>query len=127
MRSFPVVVASLVASTAFATLPPAPPEAQAKANEAKAKADWSDKSGAYQLCLTQDRVADAYRRDLKAQGKPVPAAMPTASCTDPGPYATPEQQKPLEASEAHSPTGTATSPPSRNEHATELMGSPKKR
>lgn len=40
-------------------------------------------------------------------------APPIPSCADPGPFAyTPAAQKPLESSEAHSPAGTATSPPS---------------
>jgi hypothetical protein len=43
-------------------------------------------------------------------GAPTPAA-----CADPGPFAyTPPEQKPLEVSGAHSPTGTAVSPPSTN-------------
>ncbi len=43
---------------------------------------------------------------------PVAAVAPTP-CTDPGLFAyTPPEQKPLEASGAHSPAGTAISPPS---------------
>lgn len=41
------------------------------------------------------------------------AAAPPAPCVEPGPFAfNPPQQKPLETSGAHSPTGTAGSPPS---------------
>ncbi|MEO5669907.1 MAG: hypothetical protein ABIR26_04360 [Ramlibacter sp.] len=44
-------------------------------------------------------------------GTPVAFAPPTP-CTDPGPFAyNPPEQKPLETSGAHSPTGTAASPP----------------
>ena len=40
-------------------------------------------------------------------------APPIPPCADPGPFAyTPAAQKPLESSEAHSPAGNATSPPS---------------
>lgn len=40
---------------------------------------------------------------------------PSTPCADPGPFAyTPPEQKPLEAAGAHSPTGTAVSPPSTN-------------
>jgi hypothetical protein len=40
-------------------------------------------------------------------------APPITPCADPGPFAyTPAAQKPLESSEAHSPAGNATSPPS---------------
>jgi hypothetical protein len=47
-----------------------------------------------------------------ASGTPV-AAKPPAPCADPGPFAyNPPEQKPLETSGAHSPTGTAASPPS---------------
>ncbi len=45
-------------------------------------------------------------------GTPV-AAVPLTPCADPGPFAyNPPEQKPLEASGAHSPAGNATSPPS---------------
>ena len=50
---------------------------------------------------------------------PVASAAPPA-CADPGPFAyNPPEQKPLETSGAHSPAGTAASPPSvRAESAT---------
>ncbi|MES2939635.1 MAG: hypothetical protein V4864_18270 [Pseudomonadota bacterium] len=52
---------------------------------------------------------------------PVAAVGPTP-CADPGPFAyTPPDQKPLEASGAHSPTGTATSPPSVNKPSAEMV------
>lgn len=39
-------------------------------------------------------------------------AAPAQNCADPGPFAyTPPEQKPLEAAGAHSPAGTASSPP----------------
>jgi len=125
MRIAVLVVASLVAGTALATLPPAPAEATARLAEAKAKNDWDDKVGAYKLCLSQDRVAEAYRKDMKSSGRtPSPAGTATP-CVDPGPYATPATQKPLEAAGAHSPTETAKGPPSTNTSASELMGKSK--
>lgn len=106
--------------------------AKAKAAEAAAKTAWQGKVDAWQLCKAQDRVAAYYQKasgkaaakpaakDAKAAtppaaaagGTPVAGAAP-APCTDPGPFAyTPPEQKPLEASGAHSPPGTASSPPS---------------
>jgi len=113
--------------------------AKAKAAEAAAKTAWQGKVDAWQLCKAQDKVAAHYRKggaasakDAKAapkEAKPVAAAAPAAGasaagtpvaaapaiapCMDPGPFAyTPPEQKPLEASGAHSPPGTASSPPS---------------
>ena len=117
--------AALVAGTAFATLPPATDAAKDQAKETAAKTAWSDKVAAYKLCLTQDRVAETYRKDLKGEGKVAPQAMSTAACQDPGPFVSPLAQKPLEASGAHSPAGTATSPPSTKATAAELMGTKK--
>ncbi|WP_427915136.1 hypothetical protein ACPWT1_09560 [Ramlibacter sp. MMS24-I3-19] len=52
------------------------------------------------------------------------AGAPPAPCADPGPFAyNPPQQTPLETSEAHSPAGTATKPPSvRPESGTMVPG-----
>lgn len=115
--------------------------AKAKAAEAAAKTAWTGKVDAYLLCKAQDKVAAHYRKtagSLAAGGTaaPVAAAKPAAAapaaaasgagtttavagaptpapCADPGPFAyTPPEQKPLEASGAHSPPGNATSPPS---------------
>lgn len=96
-------------SVALAKLPALTPEAQAKAAESAAKAAWSGKVGSYKLCQAQDKVVAHYRRTAK-DAKP---AVATSGCTDPGPFAyTPPAAKPLEASGAHSPPGTASSPPS---------------
>ena len=122
MRTLALWVIASVASSAWATLPPAPEAAKQQAAEAAAKTAWNDKVAAYQLCLSQDRVAQTYRRDHPQGAQPVP----TPPCSDPGPYVspiTPVAQKPLEASGAHSPSGTAHTPPSANATASELMGS----
>lgn len=101
--------AGVLCSVALAKLPAPTPEAAAKAAETAAKAAWSGKVDSYKLCQAQDRAASHYRKTAK-DAKPVTA---TAPCTDPGPFAyTPPAAKPIEASGAHSPPGTASSPPS---------------
>lgn len=62
-----------------------------------------------------------------AEGTPVAAAAPPA-CQDPGPFAyNPPEQKPLETSGAHSPSGTAASPPSVQPHSGQMPpATPKK-
>ena len=103
-----------VPALALAKLLPLNDEAKAKAAEAAAKAAWTGKVEAYQLCKAQDQVAASYYKSAKAAGKETrpPAAAP--ACADPGTFAytPPEAAKPIEASGAHSPAATATSPPS---------------
>ena len=115
------------ASLAKLPAPAATPEAKAKAAEAAARTAWSAKVDTYQLCQAQTRVADHVREGLVAAGKPVPAATPTAPCTDPGPFAfaPPEEAKPLEASGAHSPATTAASPPSTNQPSAQTNPAPR--
>ena len=125
-----LTAAALAASSAavIAKLPALSDDAKAKAAEAAAKSAWSDKVAAYHLCQSMDKVADTYRRGAKSAGKEVPAPIATPACTDPGPFVAPPPaaQKPLEASEAHSPAGNATSPPSVNATSSQLTGGPKK-
>ena len=98
-------------------------EAAAKAAEAAAKAAWAGKVGNYKLCLSQDRVA-AHYRNTKPSAKP--AAAVGSGCTDPGPFAyTPPAAKPAEAAGAHSPPGTASSPPSTLVPAAAAASAPK--
>jgi hypothetical protein len=131
MRLAPILIAvALAASSAavVAKLPPPSDEAKAKAAETSAKGAWSDKVAAYHLCQSMDKVADTYRKGAKSSGKDASSAVATPACTDPGPFVapTPVAQKPLEASEAHSPAGNATSPPSTNATSSQLTGGPKK-
>lgn len=120
------LAAVLAAPLAQAKLPPLSAEAQIKADEAKAKAAWADKVGAYKLCLSMDRVANVYYATAKSAGKETRPPVATAPCTDPGPFAaTTSEAKPLEASGAHSPPATATSPPSSK--ATEAQLDDKKK
>ncbi|CAN7280873.1 hypothetical protein [Acidovorax sp. LjRoot194] len=103
------ICAAGAGSLAVAKLPPPSPEAAAKAAEAAAKAAWAGKVDNYKLCLSQDKVAAHYR---KTTPDAKPAVATGASCADPGPFAyTPPEAKPLEAAGAHSPPGTASSPP----------------
>ncbi|MDQ3057914.1 MAG: hypothetical protein M3R45_00125 [Pseudomonadota bacterium] len=99
---------------ALAKLPPPSDEAKAKAAETAAKTAWSGKVDAYQMCLSQDKVAAHYHQLAKAAGKETRPATATPPCADPGPfvYAPAEAAKPIEASGAHSPAATAVSPPS---------------
>jgi hypothetical protein len=115
---------------AMAKLPPLDDAAKAKAAEAAAKAAWQAKVDAYQTCKVQDKIAARYKAtagskaaDAKtatavpvsaqpATGTPAVASAPPP-CGDPGPFAyNPPEQKPLETSGAHSPSGNANSPPS---------------
>lgn len=136
-----LAVAGLMGLTsgAFAKLPAPDDAAKAKAAEAAAKAAWQAKVDAYQLCKSQDKVAAKYGKHMGNQPtKAMPAVKPVASasaaasapsstpavasapppCADPGPFAydAPEQ-KPLETSGAHSPSGTAANPPSTKSEA----------
>ncbi|MET3914733.1 hypothetical protein ABID97_001515 [Variovorax sp. OAS795] len=124
-----MLVLALSAPAAWAKLPPPPdtPEAKAKAAEAAAKTAWTAKVDAYKLCQAQDRVVARYRAAASA-AKPAPtpvAAMPP--CTDPGPFVfAPPDAKPIEASGAHSPATTATSPPSTTQPDAAVNPAPKK-
>jgi len=120
-----VAAFAIGAGVAYGALPAATPAAKDQATEAAAKSAWQDKVGAYKLCLAQDRVAETYRKDMKVTGQTAPQPVSVATCQEPGPYVSPIAQKPLEASGAHSPAGTATSPPSTNATAAELQGSKK--
>ena len=122
MRSSALVAlaTALVAGSALAKLPPPSDEAKAKAAEAAANAAWSAKVGAYKACQIEDRLARRYH----ASANDAPPPIPTPSCAEPGPA--PVAAKPLEASEAHSPPGKATSPPSTNATSAELTGTRKK-
>lgn len=124
----------MVGGLAVAKLPPPDDATKAKAAETAAKQAWQAKVDGYQLCKAQDKVVAQYRKTAGAAAKDAkPTAVPAAAaqsaaqpasgtpvafkppgpCNDPGPFAyNPPEQKPLETSGAHSPTGTAASPPS---------------
>ncbi|ARP93154.1 hypothetical protein [Bordetella genomosp. 13] len=113
MKKIAALLFVLAAAPAYAKLPPPTPEAKAKADEAAAKAAWTAKVDAFHLCQAQDRVAAVYYAQAQASGKPTRPPMKSTACQDPGPFSyTKPQEKPLETSGAHSPAGTASSPPS---------------
>lgn len=100
-------------TTAFAKLPALNDEAKAKAAEAAAKTAWAGKVDNYLLCKAQDKVAASYYKTAKTAGKDTKPPADTPACGDPGPFTyTPVEAKPIEAAGAHSPAGTAASPPS---------------
>lgn len=73
---------------AGATLPPLSAEAQAKADAAKHKGEWSKKVASYELCITQNKTVDRY---LQKHSKPRPVSD-VPSCQNPGPYIPPPAQ-----------------------------------
>jgi len=81
-----MIVGIAISGSALAALPAPTPEQAAKAEEAKAKAAWGTKVSNYQLCLSQDKVANRY---LKEKSKPKPAHN-LAACENPGPFAPPQ-------------------------------------
>ena len=123
MRTARFLIVALLATPAFATLPPQSDDTKAKAAAAKAKSDWGDKVAAYKLCKEQDRVVARYRASQGADAKSS-APVATPSCVDPGPFVA--EAKPLEAAGAHSPTTTATTPPNSSATHAELTGGAKK-
>ena len=105
-KIFQFLTVGLLASAsalALAKLPAPSAEDKAKAAEAAAKAAWTGKVEAYQLCKSQDKVAASYTTTAKAAGKETKPAAAAPACADPGAfaYAPPEAAKPIEASGAH--------------------------
>lgn len=124
-----LLILSLLAAASAASLAKLPAlsdEAKAKAAEAAAKTAWTGKVEAYQLCKSQDKVAASYYKTAKAAGKETKPAAAAPACADPGPFAyTPPEAKPVEAAGAHSPAGTAASPPSTKQP--DAVGNPAKK
>lgn len=114
-------VAVLLLSIAPVAMAQAPADAQARAKEeAAARAAWAGKVANFELCKSQDRVAERYFAEAKAAGKPTGQPVPTPECVDPGPFSfLAPGEKPLEVSGAHSPAPTASTPPSTNDPASE--------
>jgi hypothetical protein len=102
-----VAAALLAASGAgWAKLPPLSPEAQAKADETKAKAAHADKVSAYQLCKAQNAVAESYAKQQKTKG--VDVKIDPTACQDPGPFVAPAP-----AAAAPAPTAQAAAMPEK--------------
>ena len=143
MKKLLVPLLALAATAAFAKLPAPDDAAKAKAAEAAAKTAWQGKIDNYLLCKSQDKVVASYKKGggkAASPAAPMPAAAmpataasggtpvagvaapaPIPPCADPGPFAyVPPAQKPLEAAGAHSPPGTAMSPPSTKTPSAEI-------
>jgi hypothetical protein len=72
-------------------------------------------------------AAAASAASAAASGTPVAAKPTIPPCADPGPFAyNPPEQKPLETSGAHSPSGTAANPPSVKPNSAEMAPAKKK-
>jgi hypothetical protein len=81
MKKISLLLVTLLSSGfVFAKLPAPTPEQAAAADLAKARADHGNKVGNYQLCLSQNDVANKYKK----AGAPAPAA-----CVNPGPFVAP--------------------------------------
>jgi len=78
----------VVAAAAVAKLPPPTPEQQAAAALNAAKSAHAGKVAAYELCVSQSKIADAYIKDQKAKGK-VYTPEATPACVSPGPFVPP--------------------------------------
>jgi len=81
MKKLSLLLVTLMTSgLVMAKLPAPSPEAAAAADLAKAKTAHAGKVGAYKLCLSQNEVANKYKK----AGAPAPAA-----CANPGPFVAP--------------------------------------
>ncbi|SOZ55478.1 conserved hypothetical protein; putative exported protein [Cupriavidus taiwanensis] len=118
-RILTLIAVAGAACTAFApgalAKLPTPTEAQqAKAAETRARAAWSDKVAAYQLCRAQDKIAAHYLADRKAHGQPAREPVQTAACADPGPFVAPVPAPvPAIASTAGAPAAGAVQSPAK--------------
>jgi phage protein D len=75
-----------VAGLTLAKLPAPSDEAKAKAAATAAKTAYDGKLANYQLCMSMDKVATAYRADAKKAGKEAKPATATPACDNPGPF-----------------------------------------
>ncbi|MBA3624746.1 MAG: hypothetical protein H0W48_09920 [Methylibium sp.] len=96
-------IAAAFAGVVMAKLPAPTPEAAAKATEAKDKAAWTAKVGAYQLCKSQEKTAERYQADASKAGREVKPGAAGAACTDPGPYVPPTAAPAAAATPASAP------------------------
>lgn len=81
MKKLSLLLVTLLSSGfVFAKLPAPTPEQAAAADLAKARTDHGNKVANYQLCKSQNEVANKYKK----AGAPAPAA-----CVNPGPFVAP--------------------------------------
>jgi len=89
MKKLSLLLVTLLSSgLVLAKLPAPTPEQAAAADLAKARADHGNRVGNYQLCLSQNEVANKYKK----AGAPAPAA-----CVNPGPFVAPVAAAPAPA------------------------------
>lgn len=82
-KTIAILVCSMAASGAFAKLPAPTPEQAAAAELAKARTAYAGRVSAYQLCMSENAIANRY----KTAGTPAPAA-----CVQPPPFEAPAVQ-----------------------------------
>jgi hypothetical protein len=89
MKKLSLLLVTLLSSgLVLAKLPAPTPEQAAAADLTKARADHGNRVGNYQLCLSQNEVANKYKK----AGAPAPAA-----CVNPGPFVAPVAAAPAPA------------------------------
>jgi hypothetical protein len=119
-----LVIISSAHCFAQAKLPEATQAEKALMQQNIARQTLLTKQDTFENCVTQNKIVKKYQDSLRAQGKAVPVSVDTGPCADPGTFkadgGTPIVNRPIEASEAHSPTGTAVSPPSSKTPQSEL-------
>lgn len=97
-KTIALIVCSMAASGAFAKLPALSPEQAVAADLAKAKTAYAGRVGAYQLCMSENAVANRY----KTAGTPAPAA-----CVQPPPFEAPAVAAAAAAAPAAAPAAAA--------------------
>lgn len=80
------LAAMVAGGSAWAKLPAPADDAKAKAAEAAAKTAHAGKVAGFQLCKSQDRVAQVYMAQAKKEGKAVKPPVATPPCADPGAF-----------------------------------------
>jgi hypothetical protein len=108
LKRIVALCALTMTAAAVAKLPPLTPEQQATATMNAAKAAHAAKVDAYTLCLSQNRVAEAYVKEQKAAGK-VYTPDATPACVNPGPFV-PPAAAPAAAAAPAQPATTPAAP-----------------
>ena len=93
-KTIALLACAFTATGVFAKLPAPTPEQAAAAQLAAAKTAYAGKVGAYQLCMSENAVANRY----KTAGTPAPAA-----CVQPPPFVAPVAAAPAPAAAPAAP------------------------
>ena len=97
-KTIALLACALTATGVFAKLPAPTPEQAAAADLAKAKTAYAGQISAYQLCQSENAVANRYKK----AGTPAPAA-----CVQPPPFVAPTVQAAAAAPAAAAPAPAA--------------------